>query len=116
MVSAEQSQARPEASPLFAHSRFAVTALETAAVLRVCDQQVLNLVADRALVGFSVGAGASSERQHLRLVRGGVDAFFMERFLLQNGVEYPAENSLLVRLLRQQLRALEGGSSRHVLN
>jgi hypothetical protein len=82
-----------------------VTPAEAAAALGISLQQVHDLCEAGHLRGFAIGDQlTAARRQHLRLLRSSVEALFLERYLAQNGVEFPLVNSAEVTAMRQQLR------------
>jgi hypothetical protein len=110
------SQGQLAVSALFAHNRPVVTPVQAAQALAISEQQVGDLIEAGELFAFGISTGTPSRRarQHFRIMRASVEAFWLENYLQQNGWEYPVVNSPEVQVMRAKLRALrsDGRSQR----
>lgn len=98
-------------SPLrFKHSRSLVTVAEVADALGIGDQHVRDLVECRELGAAPINQ--STERQHVRILRYTVDAWFLEQWFDQHGTEYPFNNSEEITFWRQHLRDKRAADAR----
>lgn len=91
-------------SPLpFKHSRSHLTIKDVAEVLGVAANHVRDLLDEGELQAAPINHNA--QREHVRLLRSSVEAWWLEQWFLRNGKEYPFNNSEEIAHWRRELRA-----------
>jgi hypothetical protein len=81
-----------------------VEVAEAATALKVSEQHLRDLIDRGFILAVPIGDNPHSRREHLRVVRYSVEAWYLERVAQRNGVSVPYHESPEVSYWRAQLR------------
>ncbi|HOW64870.1 MAG TPA: helix-turn-helix domain-containing protein [Candidatus Paceibacterota bacterium] len=89
---------------LFNHSRHLVEIQEAASALKISEQHVRDLIDRGDILAVPIGDHPNPRREHLRVVRYSVEAWYLERSAARNGISIPYRETEEVSYWRAQLR------------